>query len=123
MDRKKKAYARERSVTVSFRMSEDEARKLDTLVSLSGLTKQEYIERRLTNQSVTVYPSSRIARTLSCWMQSIYRELLIAHKEGRMLDADFVWIARTVSEEYAAMAAMEASKDVNEAMRDIERCC
>lgn len=60
MDRKKKAYARERSVTVAFRMSEDAARRLDALVSPSGLTKQEYIERRLTNQSVTVYPSSRI---------------------------------------------------------------
>lgn len=84
MDRKKRAYARERSVTASFRMSEDAARKLDALVLLSGLTKQEHIEHRLTNQSVTVYPSSHIARTLSCWMQSIYRELLIAREERRM---------------------------------------
>lgn len=82
---KKKPYARERPVTVAFRMSEEAARRLDALVSLSGLTKQDYIECRLTNQSVTVYPSSRIARSLSCWMQSIYRELLIAREEGRML--------------------------------------
>lgn len=123
MGRKKKCCHRERAVTIGFRMTEDEARRLDALVALSGLSKQDYIECRLTNQSVTVCPSSRIARTLSCWMQSIYRELLIAREEGRMLDADLIWITRTVSEEYAAMAATEISKDANEAMRDIERCC
>lgn len=47
-------------------MTEDEARRLDALVALSGLSKQDYIECRLTNQSVTVVPSSRVARSLSC---------------------------------------------------------
>ena len=103
-------------------MSEEAAKRLDALVSLSGLTKQDYIECRLTNQSVTVYPSSRIARSLSCWMQSIYRELLIAREEGRMLDADLIWIARTVSEQYGAMASPKPIKDANEAMRVIKRC-
>ena len=118
---KKRPYARERSVTVAFRMSEETAKKLDALVSLSGLAKQDYIECRLTNQGVTVYPSSRIARSLSCWMQSIYRELIIAREEGRMLDADLLWIVRAVSEEYGAMASAEPIKDANEAMRAIER--
>ncbi len=118
---KKKPYARERPVTVAFRMSEEAARKLDALVSLSGLTKQDYIECRLSNQGVTVYPSSRIARSLSCRMQSIYRELIVAREEGRMLDADLLWIARAVSEEYGAMASSEPIKDANEAMRGIER--
>lgn len=104
-------------------MSEDVARKLDALVALSGLSKQDYISSRLTNQSVTVVPSSRVARSLSCWMQSIYRELVIAREEGRMLDADLVWIARTVSEEYSALAAPGVSKDANEAMKGIERHC
>lgn len=121
MAKKKKHCNRERSVTIGFRMTEDAARRLDALVSISGLSKQDYIECRLTNQSVTVVPSSRVARSLSCWMQSIYRELLIAREEGRMLDADLIWITRTVSEEYAAMAATEISKDANEAIRDIER--
>ena len=119
---KKKRYERERPVTVAFRMSEEAEKKLDALVSLSGLTKQDYIECRLTNHSVTVYPSSRIARSLSCWMQSIYRELIVAREEGRMLDVDLLWIARAVSEEYGAMASAEPIKDANEAMRAIERC-
>lgn len=36
---KKKPYARERPVTVAFRMSKEAAMKFDALVSLSGLTK------------------------------------------------------------------------------------
>lgn len=54
-------------------------------------------------------------------MQSIYHELIIAREEGRMLDADLLWIARAVSEEYGAMASSEPIKDANEAMRSIER--
>ncbi len=38
-------------------------------------------------------------------------------------DADLIWITRTASDEYAAMAGTELSKDANEAMGDMERCC
>lgn len=54
-------------------------------------------------------------------MQSIYRELVVAREEGRMLDADLLWIARAVSEEYGAMASDRPVKGANEAMRSIER--
>lgn len=92
------------------------------LSSAPGLSKQNYIECRLTNQSVTIIPRSRVARSLSCWMQSIYRELIIARNERRMLDADLVWIVRTISEEYAALDAAEVSKDAKEVMKGIHRC-
>lgn len=39
-----------------------------------------------------------------------------------MLDADLVWIVRTISEEYATLDAAEVSKDANEAMKGIHRC-
>ena len=45
-----------RSVIVAFRMEEDAARRLDALVSLSGLTKQDYIERRLLDESRDRHP-------------------------------------------------------------------
>lgn len=111
MGRKKKPYARERPVTMAFRMSEEATRRLDAPVSLSGLIKQDYIECCLSNQSVTVYPSSHIAQTLSYWMQSIYRELVVAREEGRMLDADLLWIARAVSKEYGVIAAADQRVD------------
>ena len=83
--------------------------------------RQDYIERKLLDESVSVIPSSRIARSLSRWMQSIYLELIIARHEGRALDADIVWIARAVAEEYAALSSTTPIKDANKAMLGIER--
>ncbi len=119
--RAKRPCERARSVTAAFRMEPTRARRLDALVSLSGLTKQEYIECRLLDESVTVVPSSRIARSLSQWMQAIYRELLAAREEGRMLDADLVWITQAVMEEYGGLAASLPVTDANEAMKAVKR--
>lgn len=102
-------------------MEEDAARRLNALASLSGLAKQDYIERRLLDESVTVIPSSRIAKSLSQWMQAIYRELVLARQEKRMLGEDLVWIARAVAEEYGALSSESAVRGANEAMRDIPR--
>lgn len=54
--RAKRPCKRTRSVIVAFRMEEDAARRLDALVSLSGLTKQDYIERRLLDESRDRHP-------------------------------------------------------------------
>ncbi len=119
--RAKRPCKRSRSVIVAFRMEEDAATRLDALVSLSDLTKQDYIERRLLDESVTVIPSSRIAKSLSQWMQAIYRELVLARQEGRILGEDLVWITRAVAEEYGALSSEAAVRDANEAMRNIPR--
>lgn len=44
--RVKRLYERSRSVVVAFRMDEEAATRLDALMSLSCLTKQDYIEHR-----------------------------------------------------------------------------
>lgn len=119
--RAKRPCKRSRSVIVAFRMEEDSATRLDALVSLSGLAKQNYIERRLLDESVTVIPSSRTAKSLSQWTQAIYRELVLARQEERMLGEDLAWIARAVAEEYGALSSESAVRDANEAMRDIPR--
>lgn len=49
-----------RNKTVAFRVSEEEAKLLDDLVALSGLTKQEYIMRRLLNREVVVQGNPRV---------------------------------------------------------------
>lgn len=43
-----------RNRTVAFRVSEEEARQLDMLVSISGLTKQDYITSKLLDRRVTI---------------------------------------------------------------------
>lgn len=63
-----------RNRTVAFRVSE-EARHLDMLVSISGLTKQDYITSKLLDRRVTVEPSSRIQRNLAGVMKEVLAEL------------------------------------------------
>lgn len=47
---------RQRSVTIGFRVSKEQAERIDLLVALSGKTKQDYIVERLENESWRSYP-------------------------------------------------------------------
>lgn len=53
-----------RSVTVAFRMSPEENEQLNTLVKLSGLTKQDYIICRLLCKDVVVQGNPRVYKAL-----------------------------------------------------------
>ena len=53
-----------RSVSVGFRVSPQEAYHIDMLVKTSGLTKQEYIIKRLMCEDITIHPNSRILKIL-----------------------------------------------------------
>ena len=64
-----------RNKTVAFRMSEEENRILDTKVSLSGLTKQDYCTKRLLCEDIVVYPNIRIQKYLRDYLVSLTEEL------------------------------------------------
>ena len=64
-----------RNKTVAFRVSEEEAKLLNELVALSGLTKQEYIMRRLLDREVVVQGNPRVYKALKNQMARIYEEL------------------------------------------------
>ncbi len=68
-------HNRWRNVTVAFRMSPEEAEKLNAFVSLSGLSIQDYLIRRVLQQEVTVIGSSRIYKALREQMSSVTVEL------------------------------------------------
>ena len=51
-------------MTVGFRVSPEEAREIDARGALAGLTKQDYILRRLANREVTVHPNVRVQRAV-----------------------------------------------------------
>lgn len=70
------SYGRQRSKTIAFRMSPEEARLLDHLVAVSGMTKQDYIISKLSDTTMKVVPSSRVQKGLEEGMLLIYRELL-----------------------------------------------
>jgi len=64
-----------RSLTVAFRMSPEENADLNTRVKLSGLTKQDYIIRRLSERDVVVLGNPRVHKALRNQMSEIYEEL------------------------------------------------
>ena len=64
-----------RNKTVSFRMSKEEVTLLDNLVSLSGLTKQDYIIKRLLCKDVVVVGNTRVYKALKSHMEQLCMEL------------------------------------------------
>ena len=71
LDRKK----RWRNITIAFRVSEEENERINKLVKMSGMTKQEYITTRLENESMTIVVNNRIYLHISTILRSIYSEL------------------------------------------------
>lgn len=64
-----------RSVIVSFRMSQAESDDLNMRVKLSGLTKQDYIIKRLSEQDIVVQPNTRVFKALRNQMTDILSDL------------------------------------------------
>lgn len=75
MDKNLDYRGRWRNKTVAFRVSEEEAKLIDKCVALSGLTKQDYIVRRLQCREVVVQGSPRVYKALKNQMAEIYGEL------------------------------------------------
>ena len=75
MERTLDYKGRWRNHTVAFRVSNEEANLLNDLVTLSGLTKQDYITRRLLCRDVVVQGNPRVYKALKYQMAAIYEEL------------------------------------------------
>lgn len=67
-------HNRWRNRTVAFRVSLEEATEIDNLVALSGLTKQDYIIRRLTNREVVVVGNPRVYKALKTQIEHLHLE-------------------------------------------------
>lgn len=75
MERKLDNRGRWRNKTVAFRVSEEEAKQIDECVRLSGLTKQDYIVRRLMCRDIVVQGNPRVYKALKNQMAELYEEL------------------------------------------------
>ena len=64
-----------RNKTVAFRVSPEEDRQLETYVKLSGLTKQDYITRRLLGREVIVQGNPRVFKALREQLAAVLEEL------------------------------------------------
>ena len=68
-------HNRWRSKTVAFRVSAEENAQLETFVKLSGLTKQDYITRRLLCKDVVVQGNPRVYKALKEQFVEVLAEL------------------------------------------------
>ena len=75
MERTLDYKGRWRNHTVAFRVSDEEAKLLNDLVALSGLTKQDYITKRLLCRYVVVQGNPRVYKALKNQMAAIREEL------------------------------------------------
>ena len=68
-------HNRWRNKTVAFRVSPEEDAQIETFVKLSGLTKQDYITRRLTYKDVVVQGNPRVYKALRDQLAAVLDEL------------------------------------------------
>lgn len=64
-----------RNKTIAFRVSPEENKQLEKIVRLSGLTKQDYIMRKLLNQDVVVHGNPRVYKALRNELSDVFGEL------------------------------------------------
>ena len=86
-----------RNRTVAFRVSEEENTLINTQVRLSGLTKQDYIIRRLQCRDVVVQGNPRVYKALRNKMAEIYEELQRITNAGELSDK-FLYTLQLVAE-------------------------
>ncbi len=68
-------HNRWRNKTVAFRVSPEEDEQLEIFVKLSGLTKQDYITRRLLERDVVVQGNPRVYKALRDQFAAVLDEL------------------------------------------------
>ena len=91
-----------RSLAVAFRMSPEENADLDMRVKLSGLTKQEYFLRRISERDVVVQGNPRVYKALRNQMTDILQELERLESAGDVTD-EFLAVLRLVAVTTAGM--------------------
>ena len=64
-----------RNNTIAFRVSPEEDAQIETFVKLSGLTKQDYITRRLICKDVVVQGNPRVYKALRDQLSAVLSEL------------------------------------------------
>ena len=97
MERSLDYQGRWRNKTVAFRVSEEEVKLLDDCVRLSGLTKQDYIIRRLLHREVVVQGNPRVYKALRNQMAEMYEEMK-RMKRSDEASEEFLYTLQLVAE-------------------------
>lgn len=79
-------HNRWRNKTVAFRVSPEEDQQIEKYVRLSGLTKQDYITRRLMCRDVVVQGNPRVYKALRNELAAVLTELQRIEARNRIDD-------------------------------------
>ena len=108
MDKTLDTKGRWRNVIISFRMSPQERDDLNVRVKLSGLTKQDYIIKRLSERDVIVQPNTRVYKALRNQMADILTELRRIENSAN-IDSDLLDKIQITVQTYNGLAEKEKS--------------
>ena len=108
MDKTLDNKGRWRNVIISFRMSPQERDDLNDRVKLSGLTKQDYIIKRLSERDVIVQPNTRVYKALRNQMADILTELRRIENSAN-IDSDLLDKIQITVQTYNGLAEKEKS--------------
>ena len=82
-------YGRFRSVNVSFRVSPEEGKLLNSLVKISGMTKQDYITEALLSNQIIIQPTSRTYKAIKDELSAVISEMKRI-EAGQNVDVDLL---------------------------------
>ena len=85
-----------RNVTVGFRVSPEESEQINKAVRLSGLSKQDYITRRLLCREIVVQGNPRVYKALRNELNSVLEELKRI-EAGQSIDGELLETIRLIS--------------------------
>ena len=89
-------HNRWRNKTVAFRVSPEEDAQVERYVQLSGLTKQDYITRRLLCREIVVQGNPRVYKALRNELNSVLEELKRI-EAGQSIDGELLETIRLIS--------------------------
>ena len=89
-------HNRWRNKTVAFRVSPQEDEQLEIFVKLSGLTKQDYITKRLLCRDVVVQGNPRVYKALRDELATVLAELWRI-RDGANVDSELLDTIRMIA--------------------------
>ena len=89
-------HNRWRNKTVAFRVSPEEDEQLEAFVKMSGLTKQDYITRRLLCRDVVVQGNPRVYKALRDELATVLAELWRI-RDGANVDSELLDTIRMIA--------------------------
>ncbi len=107
LKKKRQEQAKYRNKIVNFRMTEEEAVKLDDLVKLSGLTKQEYIISCLFDRKLEIKADYRLKDNLEIQIFMLAKTI----KKFGKLDEEDSFLLLTILEIYEELKKGKYSEE------------